>query len=156
VAARDGDGWVECGCGTTHWGRHGAAGVVIIHPSEPQVLMQLRAPWTQGGQVWGFPGGARDSHETALEAALRELHEEMGVAHDALHILHEQMWADHGDWGYHTVIARARYDLDWESNNEAVDVAWIELDEVAGLDLHPGVRASWDDVRAVLDVLLAP
>lgn len=116
--------------------------------------MQLRAPWTHGGQVWGFPGGARDSHETRLEAALRELHEELGVSHDSLDVLHERVWADHGPWSYHTVIARARHELVWDSNDEAVDVRWVAVADVAELDLHPGVRASWDDVLVTLTELL--
>ena len=31
------------------------------------------------GDTWGIPGGARDSHESALEAALRESNEEIGI-----------------------------------------------------------------------------
>lgn len=117
--------------------------------------MQLRAPWTHGGQVWGFPGGARDSHETLGQAALRELHEELQVGPDHLDILHERMWTDHGDWSYHTVIARARAELDWVSNDEAIEVRWVAIQDVADLDLHPGVRASWAQVRVVLHTLLA-
>ena len=41
--------------------------------------MQHRASWTNEGDSWGVPGGARDSHEDASAAALREAHEEAGL-----------------------------------------------------------------------------
>ena len=30
MAARDGDGWVQCRCGGKHWGVNGAAGLLLI------------------------------------------------------------------------------------------------------------------------------
>jgi 8-oxo-dGTP diphosphatase len=30
MAARDGDGWIECTCGSKHWGKFGAAGLLIF------------------------------------------------------------------------------------------------------------------------------
>ena len=148
MAARDGDGWVDCSCGQKHWGIHGAAGIVIVHAARDEVLMQLRAPWTHGGQTWGFPGGARDSHETVIDAALRELLEELGVTSDDLDILHDDTWADHGQWSYHTVIARAKNEITVTHNDESVEVRWIALEDVDGLDLHPGVRGAWEHVVA--------
>ncbi len=44
-----------------------------------KILMQHRAPWVHNGDTWGIPGGARDSHESAVEAAIREAHEEIGI-----------------------------------------------------------------------------
>ena len=29
MVARDGDGWIECSCGSKHWGLNGAAGLLI-------------------------------------------------------------------------------------------------------------------------------
>ena len=87
MAERDGDGWVECRCGSKHWGKHGAAGIVLIDPETTSVLMQLRAEWTHGGRVWGIPGGARDSHENAVESALREMHEELSIHPDSVTVI---------------------------------------------------------------------
>ena len=70
MSARDGDGWIQCACGYKHWGIHGAAGIMLIRNSE--VFLQHRAPWVHNGDTWGIPGGARDSHETIVEAAIRE------------------------------------------------------------------------------------
>ena len=75
VAARDGDGWVQCDCGNKHWGLHGAAGLLLVRDS--MVLLQHRAPWVHNGDTWGIPGGARDSHEDVIQGALREAVEEI-------------------------------------------------------------------------------
>jgi hypothetical protein len=75
VAARDGDGWVQCDCGNKHWGLHGAAGLLLVRDS--MVLLQHRAPWVHNGDTWGIPGGARDSHEDVIQGALREAVEEL-------------------------------------------------------------------------------
>lgn len=79
---RDGDGWVFCTCGNRHWGIHGAAGLLMVRLDlgpEPHVLLQLRAAWTHGGGTWAIPGGALDSHEDSIEAAVREAFEEVGI-----------------------------------------------------------------------------
>ncbi len=39
-------------------------------------MLQHRAAWTHEGGTWALPGGARDSHEDAVAAALREAVEE--------------------------------------------------------------------------------
>src|ERR1700712_5042607 len=81
----DGDGWVVSDTGSAHWGRFGAAGLLLRAPrpdGSPAVLLQHRAPWSHQGGTWGLPGGARDSHESPEEAAVREAHEEAGLLAD--------------------------------------------------------------------------
>src|SRR4029077_13529069 len=105
VAAGDGNGWVECRCGSRHWGRHGAAGLLLLRPvlgvdlkpgQDAEVLLQLRAAWTHEGGSWGLVGGARDSHEDVVAAALREAAEEAGLRPDALRVVGHQVGVDHG------------------------------------------------------------
>ena len=80
MATGDGNGWVDSGSGHRHWGRFGAAGLALLRTTpRPQVLLQLRAGWTHQGGSWGLVGGARDSHESLAEAALREAAEESGI-----------------------------------------------------------------------------
>ncbi|MFZ9954411.1 MAG: NUDIX domain-containing protein, partial [Ilumatobacteraceae bacterium] len=47
---------------------------------------QLRAAWTHGGGTWALPGGARDSHEDVITAALREAAEEVGVDYSRVEV----------------------------------------------------------------------
>ena len=64
--------WATCAHGHAHWGRRGAAGLLVADGG--RVLLQLRARWAHPGGTWSIPGGARERGETALQAALREAH----------------------------------------------------------------------------------
>lgn len=145
MAHRDGDGFIFCDCGREHWGLHGAAGLLLVRTDleVPHVLLQLRATWTHGGGTWAIPGGARDSHEDIITAAIREAHEEVGV--DATRCDVRQVFADdHGNWRYDTVIAFTRDDAGvYAANHESAETRWVPLDEVAQFNLHPGLAANW-------------
>ena len=95
-----------CACGQAHWGRFGAAGLLLVRLERRP---SARAAATAGsvdprGGTWALPGGAVDSHEDATGAAIREAHEEAGitVARDDVKDL---FLDDHGTWSYATVIA---------------------------------------------------
>ena len=80
----DGDGWVF-DSGARYWGLHGAAGLLLRAPlpdGDMGVLLQHRAVWSDQGGTWGLPGGARDSHESAVDTAIREAGEEAGIVAD--------------------------------------------------------------------------
>jgi len=148
MAARDGDGWVQCACGHKHWGLNGAAVILILRGTE--ILLQHRAPWVHNGDTWGIPGGARDSHESTLEGAFREAVEETGIDTQLLTPLHT-FSDDHGDWKYETVIARAAAGLiAHEVNDESHEVRWVEIDLVDELPLHPSFAKSWPELKALL------
>jgi len=151
MAARDGDGWVECACGNKHWGLNGAAGIMIVRGHE--ILLQHRAPWVHNGDTWGIPGGARDSHETTIEGAFREAIEETGIDTDLLTPLHT-FTDDHGDWKYETVIAQAAPGLiAHEVNDESHEVRWVAIEKVDELPLHPSFAKSWPELKALLQSL---
>ncbi len=154
MAARDGDGWVECACGNKHWGLNGAAGIMIVRRHE--ILLQHRAPWVHNGDTWGIPGGARDSHETTIEGAFREAIEETGIDTDLLTPLHTYT-DDHGDWKYETVIARAADGLvAHEVNDESHEVRWVEIEKVNELPLHPSFAKSWPELVKLLNNFISP
>jgi 8-oxo-dGTP diphosphatase len=155
MAERDGDGWVECQCGSRHWGLYGAAGVVLLDPESRSILMQLRAEWTHGGRGWGIPGGARDSHETPSESALREMADELSISPNSVEVVHDNMWADHVDWSYHTVIAITSKEVEFQVNEEAELAEWIEFAKVSELDLHPGFASNWIDILDAIEGVLA-
>jgi 8-oxo-dGTP diphosphatase len=152
----DGDGWVECAAGHRHWGRYGAAGLLAHRPTPSgtrEVLLQHRAEWSHFGGTWGLLGGARASHETAVQGALREAAEEGAV--DARQVRVDARYDDeHVGWSYVTIIATASDALIARpSGGESIDVVWHHVGNVADLPLHPGFAASWPLLRAALGPL---
>lgn len=151
MAYRDGDGWINCDCGGKHWGLHGAAGLLLVR--DKTILMQHRAPWVHNGDSWGIPGGARDSHETVIEAAIREANEEVGISGDHL-TTGEIFIDDHGVWSYQTVIAKAHPELvAHEANDESKEVAWVAFNEVQSKNLHPSFANTWPQLLVRLEKL---
>jgi len=162
---RDGNGWTRCGQGHRHWGRFGAAGLLAWAPCSPDadpggldadpggpvcVLLQRRSWWGNHGGTWGPPGGARDSHETDVAAALREAQEECGLAADAATV-RGILRDDHGGWSYRTVIASAPGTLPVRAvSSETSQAAWVPVEDVDALALHPGFAARWPVLREAL------
>jgi 8-oxo-dGTP diphosphatase len=143
--------------GAAYWGKHGAAGLLLRAPGpdgSPSVLLQHRAPWSHQGGTWGLPGGARDSHETPEQAAVREANEEAGLPADSLNVRITVVTAEvsgmtGSHWTYTTVIADAAELLETVPNRESSELRWVAEDEVADLPLHPGFAASWERLREV-------
>src|ERR671938_1016899 len=131
MARADGNGWVRCRCGQLHWGLHGAAGLLLLRREGEvaQLLLQLRAGWTHQGGSWGLPGGARDSHEDVVAAALREAAEEVGLDATEVVVVGSTMGVDHVDWSYTYVIAWAENGVGVRVGNEESDeIRWVVLE----------------------------
>lgn len=146
-AMESGDGWVHCARGHRHWGRFGACGLFLADRTGATVVLQHRASGTHEGGTWSVPGGARDSNENYVTAALREAKEEAGIAASSVAPLGWHR-ADHGGWSYTTILARAVGDVrpravNWESEQ----VRWVPISRVDELPLHPGFAASWPQLR---------
>ena len=140
------DGWTVCALGHRHWGRVGAAGLLLhrTRTDGAEVLLQHRAPWSHHGDTWGTPGGALHAGEAAEEGALREAHEELGLQPKDV-VLGARSVDDHGGWSYTTVLARPARDIepaDLRLDGESTGVAWIALDRLDQVVLHPGLAAS--------------
>lgn len=148
MAARDGDGWIECGCGAKHWGKFGAAGLLLLH--QRKVLLQHRAPWVHNGDTWGIPGGARDSHESPLSAALRETAEETGIDLRDIAPVFDHL-DQHPDWSYLTIVAAlVAPPLNYLMNQETLELRWFEIEVVSEQRLHPSFARSWPEISGRL------
>jgi 8-oxo-dGTP diphosphatase len=151
----DGDGWVISDNGAHYWGRYGAAGLLLRAPrpdGTPAVLLQHRTVWSHQGGTWGLPGGARDSHETPEQTAVREAHEEAGLRIERLVVratvvTTEILGIGGTRWSYTTVVADAEELLHTVPNQESTEMRWVAEEEVDGLPLHPGFAASWQRLR---------
>lgn len=148
MTVHDGNGWTRCGRGHRHWGRHGAAGLLVA--TERLVLLAQRSWWGSYGGAWGPPGGARDSHESPVHAALREASEECAIDASAVRV-HGISADDHGGWIYRTVLASAPAPVRAAAVSEEITkVAWVPVAEVPMLPLHPGFAAQWPLLRTAL------
>ncbi|WP_047253890.1 NUDIX domain-containing protein [Corynebacterium testudinoris] len=145
----DGNGWAAGPAGVRVWGRFGAAGLMLLAGSgeDRRVLMQHRAQWTNQGGTWALPGGARDSHETAVEAALREAMEETAVDPSLVEVLYTEVTAGPypGDqWTYTTVIAQTvtGEPLPVDPNEESLELRWVPLGALDTLPLMPAFESA--------------
>ncbi|GAA3730030.1 8-oxo-dGTP pyrophosphatase MutT (NUDIX family) [Spinactinospora alkalitolerans] len=153
MSAGDGNGWVVLPDGSRRWGLYGASGL-LLHAHDTagtgHVLLQHRAWWTHQGNTWGMPGGARDSEESSVAAALREFGEEVtgdlgGVAFGGIHR------QDHVVWSYDTVLGRIpERRVFTPGNSESAAIRWVPVDEVGSMPLLPAFGLIWPQVRAAL------
>ncbi|NLZ57136.1 MAG: NUDIX hydrolase [Corynebacterium sp.] len=170
----DGDGWAAGPAGASVWGRNGAAGLLLLAGSDDeevsqwQVLMQHRAHWTNNGGTWALPGGARDSHESEAEAALREASEETGIDAEHVTILHSVVTAGPfaadpdrpelaGGWTYTTVIARTDngHPLKTVANEESLELRWVRVVEVEDLPLMAAFQMAWPGLKQLIGEVTA-
>lgn len=145
----DGDGFVKCACGHSHWGLYGAAGLLVFDP-ERGVLLQRRAWWTHHGGTWALPGGAVRSDETPEQAAIREAAEEADIPAELVRPVASST-DEHGTWRYTTVLAGSAGPLHARAvSAETAELRWVAAHEVAALPLHDGFAAAWPALRARL------
>lgn len=146
-----GDAFVACGCGSRHWGRFGAAGLLLgRHPDAPQVLLQHRALWSDQGGTWALPGGALHRDEDPVAGALREAAEEAGVAAGGVRVVGRHV-LEHRDWRYTTVVA-------WVSgpqqaapaDAESLAIEWVDVEAVDRLPLLGAFRVAWPTLLGIL------
>jgi 8-oxo-dGTP diphosphatase len=144
-----GDAWVYGPDGDKDWGRYGAAGLLVWHPVAG-VLLQHRIGWSHFGGTWGLPGGALKENETPIDGALREAHEEAGVPAALVSVLFTSTF-ELGFWRYTTVVVEASSVFEPVMGDlESEALAWVAVDSVENLDLHPGFGAAWNELRSRL------
>ncbi|WP_234996498.1 NUDIX domain-containing protein [Demequina sp. NBRC 110054] len=143
------DDWVVAASGERYWGLNGAAGLLAHDPGRG-VLLQHRAEWSHHGGTWGLPGGARHMGESALDGALRESAEEAAVPRDAI-VPRAAFVLDLEVWTYTTVIGEVIRPFEPAIvDAESLALAWVPLESVEGLPLHPGFASTWTRLRSVL------
>ncbi len=114
----------------------GVGAVVVDHD---RLLLVRRGRPPQAG-VWSIPGGKVEHGELLMEAVLRELHEETGLDGVCGPLLG---WAERIDDEGHYVLLDFEVTLVGDdqltAGDDAAAAQWVELHEVAELDLVEGL-----------------
>jgi 8-oxo-dGTP diphosphatase len=142
-----GDGFVRVADGSRRWGRYGAAGLLVRHVDDvtrtTSYFVARRSHHTHMGGTWAIPGGALNRSETAVEAAVREFREEVGLvlAPERIVLIHED---DHGGWSYWTVVVDVdeRFPIPTDTNWETAEARWVGQNELGDLALLEPFRAT--------------
>ncbi len=116
-----------------------AASIAVFR--DGKVLLARRAR----PRLWSLPGGRIEPGETAEQAALRELREEVGVEAEIVAPAGEReaVWHDSNS----TVVARFRiraFAARWRAGEpktgpEAIEVRWVDPDKVGELETSEGL-----------------
>lgn len=159
-------GYRSCPGYGRHWGPDGAAGALAWTTGKDgsrYVLLAKRSRHVQQGNTWAFPGGAVDQGESPVDAAVRELDEEVSGVPEITDLTGVREGpCEHGcGWTYTAFVVRVRPsrfrnvprvavaagDSAWETDC----VAWIPLDYVDSLRLHPAFAAGWPELRELIE-----
>ena len=125
------------------------ASLCLFAPASRRVLLGRRTK-APADRHWAFPGGGRESGETAWETACRELQEEAGILCEARPAGHRHVF--HGEAGraywVEGFVGLTLSEPDPVPNGELSELAWFDLEAALELaPITPGTR------RVLLDLI---
>ncbi len=128
-----------------HWPQVGV-GVAVWRGDE--VLLVKRGKEPQIGE-WSLPGGRQQPGETVRDAAIREVMEETGLTvtpATLIDVVDSITYSKDRNIQYHYTLVD--FCAEWRAGDacagdDAVDVCWMRLDQLDGLDM-------WDETRRIV------
>ena len=134
------------------------------YPSEPRVgvgvlvlrdggILLVRRRYPPYAGKWSIPGGHVELGESLLDAAVRELEEETGLRGRPLGVVNVDEYICRDEEGrvkYHYVLVTVLVEApsgEPRAGSDALDAAFIGLEEAENLDLTPATRGLLDKLR---------
>ncbi|MEU3649280.1 NUDIX domain-containing protein [Lentzea sp. NPDC034063] len=116
----------------------------FIQDEVGRVLMIRRAD----NDKYAIPGGQQEAGETLTQAAIRETKEETGIDIEVTELIglysnpHHIIEYDDGEvrQEFSICFRGSPKQGDLKTSNESKEVAWINLDELDALNIHPSIR----------------
>jgi 8-oxo-dGTP pyrophosphatase MutT (NUDIX family) len=112
----------------------------------------------QSPGCWAGTSGAIDHGETAEQAALRELSEELSGIKTAVLGSGTVTACEACGWTFTGFLGRVELDqgrlpvVRIRDHGETTEIRWVPVDGVGELpNLHPGLAATWESLRAELE-----
>ena len=93
-------------------------------------MLQLRSGWSHEGGTWSCPGGALEHGEDALDGALREASEEVGVPAAPPALLGQYVFDPASSGATRPSSSRSTSRSALPMNFETEAVEWVPVDEV--------------------------
>ena len=125
--------------------RHKSAGVIVYRRDAGECLFLLVLSTQTKRPLWEFPKGGVDEGETVLQAALRELSEETGIAaHEVTLVADFERTEDYrftaGDDGQRTLIHKQVTYFLGETAKQEIVLSANESSEFAWLNLRDALK----------------
>src|ERR1700754_374602 len=126
-------------------------------PMGIRVLLALRSEGTHQGGTWSTIGGAIDQGETAWEAAVREVSEEVpGLDRAGALPAGSHEYACVSGWSYTTFVVPLPSDApvtigSGRATWETAELRWVPIEEVDGYPLLTAFAQSWPELRKLIE-----
>ncbi|KLU08211.1 MULTISPECIES: NUDIX domain-containing protein [Kocuria] len=131
-----------------------SAGGIVVDLATPSHPVAIIARINRGGRLeWCLPKGHPEGEETNEEAAIREIEEETGIAGQVLSPLGSiDYWFTVSGHRVHKTVHHfllratgGHLTTDNDPDHEAVDVAWVDIDDL-------GRKLSFPNERRIADI----
>lgn len=125
--------------------RHKSAGVIVFRRAGDECLFLLVLSKLTKRPLWEFPKGGVEKGETQLQAALRELHEETGIAESEIELIadfqrNEDYRFTAGDENNRTLIHKQVTYFLGETRRSEIVISVKESSEFAWLSLRDALK----------------
>lgn len=114
-------------------------------------VLMIRRRQAEGELLWAFPGGAVEEGETAEQAAVREVAEEVGLEVESEEVLGRRVHPQTGREMVYTACTVVDGEPSVVDAEEIAEVAWVkhsEIGEHVPRGLYPPVQEYLDQVLA--------